>query len=335
MNLSKIFIIIAVLVVLLVVGLPAMRSALQKEEPEEQPMNITEQTTNGFSFKPIDQSLLKDLNDKERQVIINKGTERAYTGEYTDNKKEGTYYCRQCGSPLYTSDDKFDSNCGWPAFDDEIPFAVNRYPDADGSRTEIVCATCNGHLGHVFLGEGFTEKNTRHCVNSISMTFKQEAPRARAVFAGGCFWGVEYLFESLEGVYEATSGYTGGNVDNPSYEQVISNNTGHLEAVEIIYNPTVVSYEDLAKYFFEIHDPTQANGQGPDIGSQYLSSVFYQSKHEFDTAVKLINILEDKGLNIATTLQPAAKFWDAENYHQDYYVRKGSLPYCHAWTKRF
>ncbi|HHT79826.1 MAG TPA: methionine sulfoxide reductase, partial [Spirochaetales bacterium] len=119
------------------------------------------------------------------------------------------------------------------------------------------------------------------------------------------------------------------------YEDVLSKKSGHLEAVEILYDPTVVSYEELAKYFFEIHDPTQTNGQGPDIGNQYLSAIFYQSRHEFDTAVKLINILEGKGLKIATTLRPAAKFWDAEEYHQDYYVRKGSQPYCHAWTKRF
>ncbi len=335
MNLTRIFLIIAILAVLLAVALPAMRVASKQQEPEVQPMNIPQDTSQRFQFKPIDQSLLKELNAQERQVIINKGTERAYVGEFTDNKEEGTYYCRQCGSPLYASDDKFNSNCGWPSFDEELPFAVVRHPDADGSRTEIVCATCNGHLGHVFLGERFTEKNTRHCVNSISMTFKEGAPQARAVFAGGCFWGVEHLFESVEGVYEATSGYTGGKVENPTYEDVLSKKSGHLEAVEILYNPKVVSYEELAKYFFEIHDPTQANGQGPDIGNQYLSAIFYQSRHEFDTAVKLINTLEDKGLKIATTLRPAAKFWDAEGYHQDYYERKGSQPYCHAWTKRF
>lgn len=335
MNLTRIFLIIAILAVLLAVALPAMRFASKQQEPEVQPMNIPQATSERFQFKPIDQSLLKELNAQERQVIINKGTERAFTGEFTDNKEQGTYYCRQCGSPLYTSDDKFESNCGWPSFDEELPFAVTRHPDADGRRTEIVCATCNGHLGHVFLGERLTEKNTRHCVNSISMTFKEGPPQGRAVFAGGCFWGVEHLFESIDGVYEATSGYTGGKVENPTYEDVLSKKSGHLEAVEILYDPTVVSYEELAKYFFEIHDPTQTNGQGPDIGNQYLSAIFYQSRHEFDTAVKLINILEDKGMKIATTLRPAAKFWDAEEYHQDYYVRKGSQPYCHAWTKRF
>ncbi len=288
-----------------------------------------------FNFEALDDSLKRKLNPFESHILLNKGTERAFTGEYTDYTGVGTYYCRQCESPLYVSDDKFHSGCGWPAFDDELPHAVERHPDSDGMRTEIVCATCGGHLGHVFLNEGFTEKNTRHCVNSVSLLFRQGPPVAKAIYAGGCFWGVEYLMEQLDGVYSVQSGYTGGELENPTYQDVLSHTTGHLEAVEVQYDPTVISYEELTKFFFEIHDPTQTDGQGPDIGNQYLSAIFYRNRHEFDTTVRLISILEEKGLSVATQVRPARIFWPAEEYHQDYYMRKGSLPYCHAWTKRF
>jgi len=326
------YLVLLIIILILAVIIVIIKPKAQAQPLIEETMATTQQR---FTFQPLDQSLRNTLNAQESQVIINKGTERAFTGAYTDTEEEGTYYCRWCNSPLYSSQSKFHSGCGWPSFDDEIPNAVLRYPDADGSRTEIVCATCQGHLGHVFTGERFTEKNTRHCVNSISLVFRQETPVAEAVFAGGCFWGVEHLFEQKKGVYSAVSGYTGGTLADPTYQDVLTHTSGHLEAVKVYYNPLEVSYEELAKFFFEIHDPTQTDGQGPDIGNQYLSVVFYRSRIEFDTAVRLIEILEAKGLKIATTLRPAAIFYPAEEYHQDYYVRKGSQPYCHAWVKRF
>lgn len=157
----------------------------------------------------------------------------------------------------------------------------------------------------------------------------------QAYFAGGCFWGVEHLFQGKEGVVDAVSGYMGGEVDNPTYEQVCGKNTGHLETVAVSYDPRRVSYEELAKFFFEIHDPTQANGQGPDIGPQYLSAVFYSTEEEKATAERLIEILKGKGYPVATRLIPADTFWKAEEYHQDYYVNKGTQPYCHFYQKRF
>lgn len=296
---------------------------------------MTATITQRYPYQPIAAGLLRPLDPSEAQVIVHKGTERAFTGEYTDTTDVGTYYCRQCGEPLYASDDKFHSDCGWPSFDAELPHAVHRQTDSDGMRTEIVCSTCGGHLGHVFLGEGFTETDTRHCVNSVSLVFRPGPPVARAVFAGGCFWGVEYHFEHLPGVHRAISGYAGGRTDEPSYQEVLTHTTGHLEAVEVLYDPRIVSYEDLARHFFEIHDPTQTDGQGPDIGSQYLSAIFYRSRQEYDIAVMLIGMLEDRGYRIATAVRPAVRFWPAEKYHQDYYERRGTLPSCHIRTKRF
>ncbi len=298
----------------------------------------------GFYVPAIAQDM-KPLTPEESRVILQKGTERPFSGAYFDFWDDGTYVCRQCGAPLYRSQDKFDAGCGWPSFDDEIAGAVKRVPDADGRRTEIVCARCGGHLGHVFTGEGFTPKNTRHCVNSVSMTFRpaekkqpSEAERPStetAYFAGGCFWGVEYMLRKQDGVLDVESGYMGGSTESPTYEQVCRGRTGHAETVRVRFDPSKVSYETLARLFFEIHDPTQENGQGPDIGDQYRSEIFYTSPEQRATAQKLIAQLRAKGYEVVTALAPAGRFWPAENYHQDYYERKGTRPYCHGYTKRF
>ena len=283
---------------------------------------------------------MKSLTAEEKAVILNKGTEPAFTGIYNNFTEKGTYLCKQCHAPLYLSDDKFHSGCGWPSFDDEIPGAVKRIPDVDGRRTEIVCANCGGHLGHVFTGEGLTAKDTRHCVNSISIDFTKETPNAlkmseTAIFAGGCFWGVEHLMKNDPGVISVVSGYIGGTLDHPTYKDVCTNKTGHAEAVQIKFDPTKTSYETLAKLFFEIHDPEQVNRQGPDIGLQYRSEIFYTSPLQKQVAEKLIDILKSKGYKVATRVTPATVFWEAEDYHQDYYERKGTEPYCHAYVKRF
>jgi peptide-methionine (R)-S-oxide reductase len=151
-------------------------SPAEKKAPPASPKSLS--TTSKLSKMNIK---FNDLTEKEAEVILNKGTERPFIGELTDNKRQGTYICRRCNAPLYKSDAKFDSHCGWPSFDEEIPGTVQRIPDADGHRTEIVCKNCEGHLGHVFLNEGYTKKNTRHCVNSISMKFIPEGKELPAV----------------------------------------------------------------------------------------------------------------------------------------------------------
>jgi len=278
------------------------------------------------------------LTPEEAAVIIDKGTERPFSGEFEEFWEKGTYVCKRCDAPLYKSDSKFNAQCGWPSFDEEIPGAVKRIPDADGIRTEIVCANCGAHLGHVFLGEGFTDKDTRHCVNSISLKFipdEQPQDLDTAYFAGGCFWGVEYFLEKAKGVKSVVSGYMGGKTDNPTYEQVCQGNTGHAETVEVIFDPDSSSYEELARLFFEIHDPTQMNRQGPDIGYQYRSAIFYTNDEQKKTIEKLISILKDNGFKVVTQVEKAGKFWKAELYHQDYYDNKGDTPYCHGYVKRF
>ena len=286
------------------------------------------------SQKPLK---LNELTHTEKNVILNKGTEQPYTGKFTDHFAEGVYTCKQCDAMLYKSGSKFKAHCGWPAFDDEIKGAVKRIPDADGRRIEIVCSNCDGHLGHVFEGEKYTDKNTRHCVNSISMKFvhADKIKTERAIFAGGCFWGVEYYMQQAPGVLETSVGYTGGHSSNPTYRDVCSHKTGHIEAVEIVFDPASVSFEALAKLFFEIHDPTEIDRQGNDRGEQYRSEIFYLDTTQKETTERLIEILKMKGLKIATKVSPAKQFWKAEIKHQDYYIKTKKLPYCHAYTKRF
>lgn len=281
----------------------------------------------------------RELTKSEARVIVDKGTEPARSGKFDKFFESGFYTCRRCGAALYRSDDKFDSGCGWPAFDDAVYGAVKQLPDADGRRTEILCNSCGGHLGHVFVGEGLTPANTRHCVNSISMDFISRQDAAdhfrKAVFAGGCFWGVEYYLQQMPGVIAAVSGYTGGRKPNPTYEEVCSGRSGHIEAVEVLYDPVQISYAALARVFFEIHDPTQVDRQGPDKGEQYKSALFYADEEQRQVAEALIAQLKERRYKVVTELKPLTVFYAAELYHQDYYFKNGKQPYCHSRVNRF
>jgi len=302
-----------------------------------------------------------ELSAQERRVILNKGTEWAFSGAYHDAKDEGTYICRQCNQPLFRSADKFDSGTGWPSFDDIIASAVKEVPDADGRRTEIVCSNCDGHLGHVFKGEGFTAKQTRHCVNSVSLDFVPQfvsMPKKKldtevqplsqyiegkgyeayeqATFAGGCFWCTEAAFELLEGVVDVISGYTGGKETYPTYKEVSAGLTGHTEGIAIFYDPEVISYETLLEVLFVAHDPTQLNRQGPDVGTQYRSGVFYHSQSQKEQTENAILQLDESGTYsnpVVTEITKYETFWVAEDYHQDYYPYHPENPYVQHVTR--
>ena len=284
-----------------------------------------------------DENMYKKLTPEEEWVIVHKGTEAPFTGKYDDHFEKGVYVCKRCGAKLFDSSSKFSSGCGWPSFDDQIKGSVRRQRDSDGVRTEIVCADCGAHLGHVFVGERLTRKNMRYCVNSVSLDFiPPEEPRTeRAIFASGCFWGTEYHFQRARGVISTTVGYTGGHADNPTYKQVCTDKTGHAESVEVVYDPSKITYEQLAKLFFETHDFTQLNRQGPDVGKQYRSALFYLDEQQKQIAAKLVEVLKQKGYDVKTEITPAEKFWPAEEYHQDYYNKSGKLPYCHIYKKVF
>lgn len=156
-----------------------------------------------------------------------------------------------------------------------------------------------------------------------------------AIFAGGCFWGIEHLMQKQQGVINAVSGYTGGDEEYPTYKEVCLDMTNHIEAVKVRYDPSIISYRELAKYFFEIHDPEQEGGQGPDHGEQYRSEIFYINEEQKQIALELIEILKAKGYKPVTLVSPAKKFWDAEDYHQNYFVKNPNGFGCHFWKKKF
>jgi len=280
----------------------------------------------------------RELDDNEKKIIVNKATEKPGEGVYEHHKDVGIYVCKCCDLPLFLSCHKFESSCGWPSFDDQLANAIEKKKDIDSQRTEILCVRCGGHLGHAFIGEKFTQKNIRHCVNSASLLFVPAFTAEgfeRAIFAGGCFWGVEYFMRQEKGVVQVNVGYIGGKVVNPTYSEVCTGETDHAEAVEVIFDNKHTNYKKLAEAFFEIHDPTQLNAQGPDKGSQYRSAVFFLTLEQKDKAQQLLELLKNQGLRVVTEIAPASTIWPAEEYHQQYYAKNGQEPYCHKRVKRF
>jgi peptide methionine sulfoxide reductase msrA/msrB len=294
------------------------------------------------------------LTDEQFRILRKSGTEAAFCGTLLDNRKEGVYACAGCKLPLFSSDAKFKSGTGWPSFYQPVAEEniVRKVDRSHGMvRTEIVCARCDGHLGHVFP-DGPKPTGERHCLNSESLVFAESGDVGDAfgelkqtVLAGGCFWCVEAVFEELGGVHDVVSGYAGG--DGPAeYKAVVTGTTGHAEAVQITYDPSVINYEDLLRVHFATHDPTTLNRQGADIGTQYRSTLFYADEQERQIAEAFIADLEEQNVYddpIVTTLEPLDKFYEAEAYHQDYvcnnpnagYVRAVALPKVEKVRKKF
>ncbi len=297
----------------------------------------------GFSIGPLTKDrigeLAMDLSPEERHVILEEGTERAFSGSLVDNKKKGIYVCRLCGLPLYESDTKFESGTGWPSFFKPVdPAHIREERDTTLGmvRIEAECARCRSHLGHVF-DDGPRPTGLRYCMNSASLKFykagaelppmSQPTEQSTAYFAGGCFWGIEDQFQQVPGVVDAVSGYQGGNVANPSYKEVCSGNTGHAESVRVTFDPGEVSYLQLLEWFFKFHDPTQKNRQGPDIGTQYRSAIFAADDKQLAEAKAFIQEQQNKekfrNRKIVAEVVQAGRFFEAEEYHQDYHAKHG------------
>jgi peptide methionine sulfoxide reductase msrA/msrB len=302
----------------------------------------------GYDVTPLASeqvALLAAKLDPETYRITQKaGTEAAFCGTLRDNKKEGTYLCVVCGLPLFSSQHKFDSGTGWPSFWREFdPAHVTRRQDQSHgmARTEINCARCGSHLGHVFE-DGPKPTGERHCLNSASLRFldkgaplpAESRPVASQVayFAGGCFWGVEHFFQKGPGVLDAVSGYMQGHVDHPTYKQVCAGTTGHAETVKVVFDPQRISYRRLLEAFVVMHDPTELDRQGPDVGTQYRSGIWTASEEQQREAEAFLRELAAAkrfgDRPIVTQVEPAKTFWEAEDYHQDYIVNTGRA--CHV-----
>jgi peptide methionine sulfoxide reductase msrA/msrB len=309
--------------------------------------------------KPSDDELARRLTPLQYKVTQHEGTEPPFDNDYWDSKKAGIYVDVVSGEPLFSSLDKYDSGTGWPSFSRPLdPAHVVEREDRKlwMSRTEVSSKLGGSHLGHVFP-DGPQPTGLRYCLNSAALRFvpvenlesegygaflplfektgaagKDSGRRETALLAGGCFWGMEELLRAIPGVIETEVGYTGGLLANATYQEVKSGASGHAESVRIVFDPERLSYEKLLLEFFRMHDPTTANRQGNDVGSQYRSAVFYASDEQRRVAEQVKARVDASGewrRPVVTEIVAASDFWSAEDYHQDSLEKNPGGYTCH------